>query len=115
MTFATTDSPPSGPVPYFRALIQLQKSGLGPVAWLGSAWVEALGDYGTEWLQFVSDRIAEDIRTQHALLHCTSTSDIHAIQAAFLQRAADTYAARTGRLSGIGQGFLDALKADRQV
>lgn len=69
-----------------------------PATWLGSAWFENMSDLGSELMSFVADRIKEDVRVQHELLHCKSLTEIQTVQAAFLQKAFDQYQAETGKL-----------------
>lgn len=74
---------------------------LAPVAWMSTAWIESLADLGSEITTFVADRIREDVKTQHAILHCKSLAELQHIQAQFMQRAFDQYAAETGKLMGM--------------
>lgn len=69
-----------------------------PTPWLGNGWMETLADLGTEITTFVAERIKEDVKTQHALLHCKSLAEVQQVQAGFLQKAFDQYQAETGKL-----------------
>jgi hypothetical protein len=71
---------------------------LAPIAWMSTAWVESLADLGTEVTSFVAERIREDVKTQHAILHCKSMAELQHVQAQFVQRALDQYVAETGKL-----------------
>lgn len=71
---------------------------LSPAAWMGPAWFERVRDLGNEVSLFVAERIKEDVKTQHALLHCKSLPEVQQVQAEFLQRAFDQYRAETGKL-----------------
>lgn len=81
-----------------NAIFDLQKAGLGNMMGIGGAWVEALSDMGAEVLAFVADRIKEDVKTQHEILHCKDLAELQNIQARFLQKAIDQYQAETGKL-----------------
>lgn len=71
---------------------------LGALAWMGSAWVEAMSDLGSELASFVAERIREDVKTQHEILHCKSLTEMQAVQAAFMERAYVQYTVETGKL-----------------
>ena len=58
--------------PIHAAIANLQESGLGSLAWMGTAWTESMSNLGSEIISFVADRIQEDVKTQHELLHCKS-------------------------------------------
>lgn len=79
-------------------LAALQKFGFNNMTSFGTAWVEALSDMGSEVLSFVADRIKEDVKTQHEILHCDDMAELQQIQARFVQKAVDQYTAETGKL-----------------
>ncbi|MEO0936523.1 MAG: phasin family protein [Pseudomonadota bacterium] len=86
------------PEKIFRTLTHAQTSGLGSLSWLGSKWVETMSDVGAEWLSFVAERVKEDVKTQHALLHAKNIGEVQHIQAQFLQKAMDDYRDETGKI-----------------
>ncbi|NNE88071.1 MAG: phasin family protein [Silicimonas sp.] len=88
----TTDEIP------MKALTQLQEAGLGNMMGLGTAWAEAFGDMSSEFASFVADRIKEDVKTQHEVLHCKSVGDLQQIQSQFVQKALEQYQSETGKL-----------------
>jgi hypothetical protein len=71
---------------------------LSPAGWMGTAWFERVADLGGEVTSFIAERIKEDVKTQHALLHCKSLPEVQQVQADFLQKAFDQYQAETGKL-----------------
>ncbi len=77
---------------------QFEDAGLGSLRWMGTAWVEAMADMNSEIVSFVADRIKEDVKTQHEMLHCKSAEDLQAAQVAFLEKAYAQYTAETGKL-----------------
>jgi hypothetical protein len=79
-------------------LNDLQKAGFGNMLGMGTAWVEALSDWNAEVVSFVADRIKEDVKTQHEILHCKNVGELQHIQAQFIQKAIDQYQAETGKL-----------------
>lgn len=89
---------PLEPEEIWKAFASVQANGLGSMPWLGTAWLETMSDLGSEWLSFVADRVRQDVRTQHELLHAKSVDEIQHIQAAFLQKAMDDYRDETGKI-----------------
>ena len=81
-------------------------AGTGSMPWFGMEWWQGMAQIGSEMSSFMADRLREDLKTQHALMHCTTLAEIQAVQAGFVARAVDDYTAETGKLVEIGQGFL---------
>lgn len=88
---------------------ELQDAGLGPLAWMGTAWLDAMSKWNGELASFVADRIREDVRTQHELLHCKSVTEMQTVQAAFLERAYVQYTVETGKLLDMGSTLFPQL------
>ena len=84
------------------AITQLQEAGLGSMMGMGTAWIEAVSDMRAEVAHFVAERIKEDVKTQHEILHCKNVADLQQIQAQFIQKAMDQYQAETGKLVEMG-------------
>lgn len=85
------------------AISKLQEAGLGNMLGMSTAWVEAVGEMSAEVASFVADRIKEDVKTQHEILHCKNVADLQHIQAEFIQKAMDQYQAETGKLVEMGK------------
>ena len=83
--------------------------GLSALSWVGTAWIEAMSDLGTELASFVADRIKEDVKTQHEILNCKTVGEMQAIQAAFMERAFVQYTVETGRLIEKGTSLFPQL------
>jgi len=90
-------------------LRDLQTAGFGTTAMMGTAWVEAMSDLGAEFVGFVAERVKEDVKTQHEILHAKDINEIQAIQAKFIQQAVDQYSAETGKMVELGQSALAKL------
>lgn len=88
--------------PLHAALDTLQDSGLGALTWMGTAWTEAMADLGSEVVSFMAERISEDVKTQHEILHCKTLTELQQAQAAFLERAYVQYTVETGKLIKMG-------------
>lgn len=91
-------SSPLEPEAILRTLSDAQTAGLGSLSWLGTKWVETMSDVGAEWLGFVAERVKEDVKTQHKLLHAKTLGEAQHIQAQFLQKAMDDYRDETGKI-----------------
>lgn len=81
-----------------NSFAEMQAAGLGNMVGLGTAWFEAMGDMSTEVMDFVTERIKEDVKTQHQILNCKNMSELQQIQAGFLEKAFEQYQAETGKL-----------------
>ncbi|MEH6741071.1 MAG: phasin family protein [Sulfitobacter sp.] len=85
-----------------NATAQLQEAGFGNMMGMGTAWIEALNDMSAEVVGFVADRIKEDVKAQHEILHCKDPANLQQIQSQFMQKAMDQYKAETGKLVEMG-------------
>ncbi|MCO4846750.1 MAG: phasin family protein [Yoonia sp.] len=92
------------------AMGNLEDAGLGPLRWLGAAWFETATKMNNEVLRFVADRIKEDVKTQHALLHCKNAKDLQDAQLAFLKTAHDQYTIETGKIVNLGMEMIPSGK-----
>lgn len=98
--------------PVQAALENLQDSGLGSMTWMGTAWTEAMSDLGSEIISFVAERIQEDVKTQHEILHCKTLSELQQAQAAFLERAYVQYTVETGKLLKLGADIFPTVPSN---
>ncbi|MFX0543060.1 phasin family protein [Roseovarius sp. S4756] len=89
----------------------MQASGMQSMPALGTNWMEAMSDIGSEMLSFTAERIRQDVQVQHDLLHAKGISEIQHIHARFFQKAMDDYMAETAKLMQMGQHF--APKAEK--
>lgn len=89
---------PLDPEKVFQTMTDAQAAGLGSFSWLGTKWVESMSNLGSEWLRFLAERVQEDTKTQHDLLHAKDISEIQHIQTKFLQKAMDDYQSETHKL-----------------
>lgn len=87
-------------------LAALQAAGPGALGKVYVAMLEGAGDLGSEVIQFVADRIAEDVKIQHEIMECKTPADLVQIQQRFLQKAFDQYALETGKLVKISNEML---------
>jgi hypothetical protein len=68
-----------------------------PVA-LGATAAQAWMDMGTEAVRFVWDRMQQDLKTQQAMLACTSLEEMQRIQAEFFAAAREQYTAEVAKM-----------------
>jgi hypothetical protein len=94
-TTSTGDAP-------LNAMTALREAGFGNMIGMSAAWLEAVGDMSAEFVSFVADRVKEDVKVQHQILHCKDAAELRHIQSQFLQKAVDQYQAETGKLIEMG-------------
>jgi len=70
--------------------------------WLGTKFVDTWFEVGEEMFAFTADRIREDIKTQHEILHCKSPMDLQKVQAGYVKKALSDYRNHSGRLVELG-------------
>lgn len=73
-------------------------AGTGLPMAVGSAAVQAWTDMGTEAVRFVWDRLQQDLKTQQAMLACTSLEEMRKIQAEFFTAAQEQYTAEAAKM-----------------
>ncbi|MCG6884337.1 MAG: phasin family protein [Silicimonas sp.] len=95
-----------GQVPDIAAL---QLLGFNTMTSFGTAWMETLGNMGSEMLSFVADRIKEDVKTQHRCLHCDDMAKLQEIQAEFFRKAIEQYTAESGKLVEMSQNLFPSV------
>jgi hypothetical protein len=70
---------------------------VSPMA-VGGVAMQAWMDMSSEMVRFVWDRLQQDIKTQQAMLACTSLEQIQKVQAEFFRSAQEEYAAEARRM-----------------
>ena len=90
---------------------QMEEAGLGPLRWMGTHWIEAMADLNSEVVSFVADRIKEDVKTQHKILHCKTATEVREAQLAFLEKAYTQYTAETGKLIKMSMEMMPSAKS----
>ncbi len=114
MATKSRSEPSSAPDSASDAIDALQNSGFGNMLGMGTAWAEAFSDMSAEFLSFLADRVKEDVKTQHKVLHCKDVHELHHIQAEFVQTAIDQYQDETGKLLEMSSTvFSDVLKGSK--
>ncbi len=96
-----------------KAMTDLQKAGLGPMTWMGTTMLENMSAMGSEVTQFIADRIKEDVKAQHQIIHCKDAGELRKIQSDFVQNAIEQYTTETGKLVEMSNKFMtSALKGN---
>ncbi len=85
-----------------NTIAHLQEAGLGNMMSMSTIWLETISSMGAEVASFVAERLKEDVKTQHQILHCKNVADLQNIQAEFIHKAMDQYQAETGKLIKMG-------------
>ncbi|SMX34341.1 phasin family protein [Actibacterium lipolyticum] len=101
-TTTTTDG--KSPV---STLATAQAEGAGMITAFNTAMMQAMARYGTEFTEFVSKRLQEDMKTQHEILGCRDIGKLGDIQATFVKTAMDQYSAETGKLLQMSNEIMD--------
>lgn len=78
-----------------------------------AAWIESLGKMSAEFASFVAERINEDVKAQHEMMHCHDASELQNIQGQFIQTALDQYQAETGKLVQMGISALSNANEEK--
>lgn len=91
----------------------LEEAGLGKMMGPGTAWLESMAAMSAEVASFVAERLKEDVKTQHKILHCKNVSELQHIQAQFLQKAIDQYQEETGKLIEMSTGAFRRDDSDK--
>jgi hypothetical protein len=77
---------------------QTDPSAAGSPMAVGTVVMQAWMDMGTEAIRFVWDRLQQDLKTQRAVLACTSLEEVQKVQADFFKSAQEQYVAETGKM-----------------
>ncbi len=88
-------------------IAQMQEAGFGRAFGMSTAWLEACGDMSAEMMNFLSERIKEDFKTQHELMNCKNIKQVQEVQAKFVEKAIEQYQAESGKLVEIGTNALN--------
>lgn len=91
---------------------QMEQVALGPLRWLGTNWIEAMAELNSEVVSFVAERIKEDVKTQHKILHCKNAAEVREAQLEFLEKAYAQYTEETGKLIKMSIDALPDGKSD---
>lgn len=73
-------------------------AGMGLAMSVGSLAAQAWMDFGAEAARFAWDRLQQDIKTQQAMLSCTTLEEARTIHADFVTAAQVQYAAEARKL-----------------
>ncbi|PUB16197.1 phasin family protein [Yoonia sediminilitoris] len=109
----TKDTKPKDAIsPVMDFMNTMQETGLKAMPGFEVAWLETMSNMGSEMLNFVAERVKSDVQTQHDLLHAKDISDIQHIQAQFMQRAMDDYAAEIAKMTELGKDMMPGKPDD---
>jgi hypothetical protein len=83
-------------------LARSQEEALHGVEVAGQTVVEGVTRFQREIIDFVSERIRQDMETQQAMLRCRTFDEVRDVQTRFFQTAMDQYSTETNRLMKLG-------------
>lgn len=86
-----------------------QNAGLAAWAWTNPSLLQQMSEINSEVVQFVSDRIRQDVQFQQELMKCRDPAEFRELQGQFLKDAFDQYSAETGKLVQMNQAALKAM------
>jgi len=81
-----------------------------PIA-AGTVAVQAWADLGAETVRFIQDRLQQDIKTQQAMLNCTSLEALQKIQGEFFTAAQTQYTAEAAKMLSLMGNAASGLSA----
>lgn len=90
----------------FAPLIDMQKVELGNMVGANAAVLECMGSMGAEVMEFLAERIREDVKTQRDFMQCRDVGEMQKLQAEFVRKAVDQYQAETGKLIQMSMAML---------
>ena len=85
----------------------------GAAKWNGKMY-EGLAMLGSEWLDFVTRRLKEDLRLPQQVCACRSPEEIRDVHIAFWQRAVEDYQKEFTVMAKLGSGFVNNSMAAAQ-
>ena len=80
------------------AVSQMQKMGFGALPLTGADWMARMNTLGSEVMQFMAERVQQDVDLQQRMLACKDVKELQKIQAEFLQTAINRYTEESGKL-----------------
>jgi len=73
----------------------------------GTVMLETATKFGTEFTEFLSLRMKEDVKARQEMLECRDLQKLAEIQARFFQTAVEQYSAETGKVLQMSSEMLD--------
>jgi hypothetical protein len=78
----------------------------GTARWNGQVY-EGLATLGSEWLDFVTGRLKQNLRLPQQLCSCRSPEEIRDLHAAYWQRAIEDYRTEFAIMAKLGSTFVN--------
>ncbi|MHC0052610.1 phasin family protein [Actibacterium sp. D379-3] len=103
---ANTPTPKLGDPGAFSGM---QTEGLALLGGFGTAMMEAMGRSGAEVMEFVGNRLKEDMKLQQELMNCRDMNKIGEIQAQFMKTAMAQYSAESGKIMQISTDAFEKI------
>ncbi len=90
------------------AIAGMYREGIGNMAEMNAAFIESFGDMSAQMAKFFAQRIEEDVKVQHELLHCKSIQEVQHIQMQFFENAFKQYQENSAKMMDIGTHALQS-------
>ena len=86
----------------------IYQEGLENMTEMNANLMESFGDMSAQMAKFFAQRIEEDVKAQHDLLHCKTLQDVQHIQLQFFENAFKQYQENSAKMLDIGTQALTA-------
>lgn len=90
------------------AIAGFYREGIDTMAEMNTNLMESFGDMSAQMAKFVAQRIEEDVKVQHELLHCKSLQEVQHIQMQFFENAFKQYQENSAKMMDIGTQALQS-------
>jgi hypothetical protein len=80
----------------------MQAASANMMPMMGPEWMANMTTLGTEMMEFMAQRIKEDLQTQQDMLQAKDILEVQKIQAEFVKKAMDDYSTEMTKLMGMG-------------
>lgn len=84
------------------------REGVGNMTEMNAAFIESFGDMSAQMAKFFAQRIEEDVKVRHELLHCKNLQEVQHIQMQFFENAFKQYQENSAKMMDIGTHALQA-------
>ena len=82
--------------------LSTHKEGIANLTDMNTNLLETFGDISAHMAKFIAQRIEEDVKVQHELLHCKSLTDVQTVQLNFFEQALRQYQESAARMFDLG-------------
>lgn len=84
------------------AATDIYREGIENMAEMNNSIMESFGDMSAQMAKFFAQRIEEDVKVQHELLHCKNLQEVQHVQLQFFENAFKQYQENSAKMMDIG-------------